>query len=102
MSSNVQPLRPNSSTPTCCVLVLTYNGRSHLENCPPSPLRAAPKAPGACPHLLVYNRSPDEIGAWLRRYYPEVEILIAEGTNFLLSLSRVVASGREDVVVIVN
>lgn len=102
MSSNVQPLRPNSSTPTCCVLVLTYNGRSHLESCLPSLLRAGRKVPGGCPVVVVDNRSTDETVDWLRRYYPEVEVQIAERNDYLFSLNRVVASRSEDVVVILN
>ncbi len=102
MSSNVQPLRPGSSTPTCCVLVLTYNGRSHLEGCLPSLLRAVRNVPGGCPVVVVDNRSTDESVGWLQQHYREVEVQIAERNDYLFSLNRVVASRSEDVVVILN
>ena len=102
MSSNAQPLRPGSSTPTCCVLVLTYNGRLHLQSCLPSLLCAARKVPGGCPVIVVDNRSTDESIEWLQRNYREVEVQIAERNDYLFSLNRVVASRSEEVVVILN
>jgi GT2 family glycosyltransferase len=87
---------------TCCVLVLTYNGRSHLESCLPSLLRAARKVPGGCPVIVVDNRSTDNSVEWLRQHYHDVEVQIAERNDFLFSLNRVVESRSEDVVVILN
>jgi GT2 family glycosyltransferase len=102
MSSNTHPLRRGSSAPSCCVLVLTYNGRSHLECCLPSLLRAARKVPGGCTVIVVDNRSNDNSVEWLRQHYREVEVQIAERNDYLFSLNRVVESRSEDVVVILN
>ena len=100
MSSKAQSL--GLSTPTCCVLVLTYNGRPLLESCLPSLLRAARKVPGGCPVVVVDNRSTDDSVEWLRQHYRDVEVEIAERNDYLFSLNRVVASRSEDVVVILN
>lgn len=88
--------------PTCCALVLTYNGRQHLESCLPSLLLAASKVPGGCPVVVVDNRSADGSVGWLGQHYPQVEVQIAEQNDYLFSLNRVVASRPEDVVVILN
>ena len=57
---------------TCCVLALTYNGRSHLENCLLSLVRAACKEPGGCPVIVVDNRSSDESVDCLQQHHREV------------------------------
>jgi len=103
MSPSVQvQLRPVSSAPTCCALVLTYNGRPHLESCLPSLLRAVRKVPGGCPVIVVDNRSTDGSVEWLRQHWPEVEVRIAERNDYLFSLNQVVMSRSEEAVVILN
>ena len=102
MSSSSHFLSPGSTTPTCCILVLTYNGRSHLESCLPSLLRAGRKVPGGCPIIVVDNCSTDESIEWLHQHCKEVEVQIAERNDYLFSLNRVVESRSEDVVVILN
>lgn len=87
---------------TCCVLVLTYNGRRHLEGCLPSLLRAAARVPGGCPVVVVDNRSTDDSIDWLRLAFPQVEVYVAKRNDYLFSLNEVVASRAEDVVVILN
>lgn len=88
--------------PTCCVLVLTYNGRCHLESCLPSLVVAAGNVPGGCPVVVVDNRSTDGSIEWLHQHYPEIEVQIADRNDYLFSLNQVVASRAEDIVVILN
>lgn len=102
MSSDAQTIRQGSPTPSCCALVLTYNGRHHLEGCLPSLLRAAGRVPGGCPVVVVDNRSTDGSIDWLRAAFPQVEVYIAKRNDYLFSLNEVVASRAEDVVLILN
>lgn len=88
--------------PTCCVLVLTYNGRQHLESCLPSLVGAAGNVRGGCPVVVVDNRSTDGSVEWLHQNYPQVEVQIADRNDYLFSLNQVVASRAEDIVVILN
>jgi GT2 family glycosyltransferase len=88
--------------PTCCVLVLTYNGRQHLESCLPSLVVAAGNVRGGCPVVAVDNRSTDGTIEWLHEHYPQIEVQIAERNDYLFSLNQVVASRAEDIVVILN
>lgn len=88
--------------PTCCVLVLTYNGRQHLESCLPSLVVAAGKVPGGCPVVVADNRSTDGSIEWLHRHYPQMDVQIADRNDYLFSLNQVVASRAEDIVVILN
>lgn len=52
------------------VIIVTWNGRRHLEALLPSLL---PQRPGEV--LVVDNASRDGTGEWLRREYPEVRVL---------------------------
>lgn len=88
--------------PTCCVLVLTYNGRQHLESCLPSLMVAAGSVPGSCPVVVVDNGSTDGSIEWLQQHYPRLEVQIAKRNDYLFSLNQVVASRAEDIVVILN
>ena len=87
---------------TCSVLILNYNGRRHLEQCLPSLVVAAGKLAGECPIVVVDNRSTDDSMAWLREHYSNVETVIAKRNDYLFTLNDVVASRKEDFVVILN
>ena len=86
----------------CCVLILNYNGRAHLEICVPSALHAAARVPGGCSVAVVDNRSTDDSLEWLRQNHPGVEIMVAERNDCLFSLNPLVASRPEDFAVILN
>lgn len=83
-------------------MILTYNGRRHLEICVPSALDAAKRIPARCPVVVVDNRSTDETVEWLRKEYPAAEVVVAERNDYLFSLNAIVASRPENVVVILN
>ena len=87
---------------TCCVLILNYNGRAHLETCVPSVLRAAARVDGGCPVVVVDNQSTDDSLAWLGQRHPAVQAIVCEANDCLFSLNKVVASRSEDFVVILN
>lgn len=86
----------------CCVLVLTYNGRKHLELCMPSLMEAAARVPGGCPVIVADNRSTDDSLEWLRREYPQAEIRVASRNDYLFSLNEVAREREEEIVVILN
>jgi GT2 family glycosyltransferase len=89
-------------TPSVCVLVLNYNGVSHLPDCLSTLVRAAACAGVPCPVVLVDNRSTDDSVAFTRQQFPTVKIVVTPRNDFLFSLNDVVAARREDVVIIVN
>jgi N-acetylglucosaminyl-diphospho-decaprenol L-rhamnosyltransferase len=87
---------------TCAVLVLNWNGRTHLEHLLPS-LRAAREAHGQpLPIVVVDNQSTTDDVGWLRATYPDVDVHVAERNDYLFSLNAVVAARREDVIVVLN
>ena len=84
------------------IVVLNWNGIAHLELLIPS-LRAAVMHFGEpVPIVVVDNRSTMGDVAWLRSHCSDVEVVVAEHNDFLFSLNPVVASRREDVIVILN
>ena len=66
--------------PRLGVVVLNWNGRQHLEDLLPGLL--------ACDHpdfivVVVDNNSHDDSVAWLKREYPQVELLrLSENRRF--------------------
>lgn len=89
-------------TLTCCLMVLNYNGRKHLDDCFSSLLVAAARSRHDCRVVCVDNRSTEPDVAYLREQFPEVEVVIAERNDFLFSLNAVVESRDEEIVVILN
>lgn len=87
---------------SCSVIILTYNGRRHLEISVPSAFSAAARVAGGCPVVVVDNQSNDDSVAWLREKYPQAEVVISERNDCLFSLNSVMASRAEDIVVILN
>ena len=57
---------------------------------------------GACAVVCVDNQSTDGSREWVRSAFPGVEIVEAPANDFLFSLNAVVASRREDIVIVVN
>jgi GT2 family glycosyltransferase len=90
------------SAPSACILVLNYNGRSHLEDCLASALVAARRYSGECAVVCVDNRSTDGSGQYVRDTFPDVEVVETPVNDFLFSLNAVVEQRREDVAVVVN
>ncbi len=88
--------------PSCCLMILNYNGQELLAECLPSALVAAAALGRPCPVVVVDNRSPAGDYEFLRREYPMVEAVLAEANDYLFSLNPVVAARPEDVVVILN
>jgi GT2 family glycosyltransferase len=91
-----------AARPSCAILVLNWNGISHLQQLLPSLRRAVAQAPDRVPIVVVDNRSTEPDVDWIRREYPDVEVTVAPQNDYLYSLNAVVASRPEDVVVILN
>ncbi|NUQ20465.1 MAG: glycosyltransferase, partial [Gemmatimonadaceae bacterium] len=87
---------------TCCLMVLNYNGRRHLDDCFSSLLVAASRSKHECRVVCVDNRSTEPDVEYLREHFPEVEVVVAERNDFLFSLNAVVAAREEEIVVILN
>ena len=89
-------------TLNCCLMVLNYNGRRHLDECFSTLLVAAGRSRHDCRVVCVDNRSTEPDVAYLRERFPEVEVIVADENDFLFSLNPIVARRSEDVVVILN
>lgn len=87
---------------TCCLMVLNYNGRRHLDDCFSTLLVAAARSRHECRVVCVDNRSTEPDVEYLREHYPDVEVVVAERNDFLFSLNPIVASRSEEIVVILN
>lgn len=89
-------------TLTCCLMVLNYNGRRHLDDCFSTLLVAAARSRHDCRVVCVDNRSTEPDVEYLRERFPSVDVIVADENDFLFSLNPIVARRSEDVVVILN
>lgn len=87
---------------TCAVIVLNWNGRSHLEVLLPSLYEARHRWGQPLPIVVVDNRSSADDVRWLRSEHPEVEVVVAERNDFLFSLNPAVSARPEDIVIVLN
>ena len=87
---------------TCCLMVLNYNGRRHLDDCFSTLLVAAARSRHDCSVVCVDNRSTEPDVAYIQERFPEVEVVVSEKNDFLFSLNPIVASRSEEIVVILN
>src|SRR5262245_60796647 len=83
------------------VFVLNYNGRALLEVCLPSICRAAAASRHACRVCVIDNSSTDDSLAFLRRHFPQVEV-ISQPNRGLCSFNAVLAECAEPVAVLLN
>lgn len=83
------------------ILVLNYNGKALLEECLPSIVEAARRAPAACGVSVVDNDSTDNSRAWLAAEWPEVEV-IHRANRGLASFNDVLPLLDEPIVLLLN
>lgn len=87
---------------TCCLMVLNYNGRRHVDDCFSSLLAAAGRSKHDCRVVCVDNRSTEPDVAYIRAAFPAVEVVVAAKNDFLFSLNEVVKARDEQIVVLLN
>jgi GT2 family glycosyltransferase len=90
------------SLPACAVVVLNWNGISHLRLLLPSLRAAVARYPGAARVVVADNRSTEPDAETVRREFPEVDVVVAASNDFLFSLNPIVAGCPEPVVIILN
>ncbi|MDR3620188.1 MAG: glycosyltransferase [Paludisphaera borealis] len=83
------------------ILVLNFNGRALLDECLPSVLDAAHRAPGDCGVIVVDNDSTDGSREWLALHWPQVRV-IHQPNRGLASFNAVLADLDESVVLLLN
>jgi GT2 family glycosyltransferase len=83
------------------ILVLNYNGRALLDECLPSIIAAARRAPTPCAVTVVDNDSTDDSRAWLARNWPEIDV-VHRPNRGLASFNDVLAGLDERVVLLLN
>ena len=88
--------------PSCCLILLNYNGQHLLKDSLPSALRAAKALGRPCSVVVVDNRSTENDVEYLRANFPEVEVILAEKNDFLFSLNDAAAQRTEEVVILLN
>jgi len=87
---------------SCCILILNYNGKKHLQVCLSSALEAAAILRRPCPVIVVDNRSTEDDVTYIKNNFPSVEVVIAKSNDYLFSLNDAVAERTEDIVIILN
>ena len=87
---------------SCCIMILNYNGKKHLQDCLTSALKAAAAINRPCPVIVVDNRSTEDDVTYINENFPTVEVVIAKENDYLFSLNDAVAERSEDIVVILN
>ncbi len=91
-----------AGAPSCCLMILNYNGKRLLAQCLPSALRAANRLGRPCPVVVVDNCSTAGDVEYVEKNFPKVEVFSAKENDYLFSLNDAVASRSEDVVIILN
>ena len=84
------------------VLVLTFNGREHLETCLPAV--AAQRDPGCAWELLLLdNGSSDGTARWVREHHPWVRLVESPANlGFAAGNNRLAALAEGDALVLLN
>ncbi len=84
------------------VLILSWNGREHLEACLPA--LAKQQAPGCEYEVVVLdNGSTDGTVEWIRRRHPEVRLISSPiNLGFCAGNNRLVAESNGDAVIFLN
>lgn len=90
------------ASPTCAVVVLNWNGRTHLEHLLPSLYEARRVWGHPLPIVVVDNRSTEGDAEWLAAAHPSVEVVVAPANDYLFSLNPVVSGRAEDVIIVLN
>ncbi len=94
---------PVPDTRRCSLIILNWNGRSLLEESIPAVIRAVEADGGDHQILVVDNGSTDDSVAWLRRHYPQVEILeLGRNLGFGEGNNQGVRAARHPIVVLLN
>ncbi len=89
-----------SSTPSVTIIVLTCNGRRHLEVCLPS-LDALDYPDTAV--MVADNGSTDGSAAWIRARHPRVRVVeMGANLGFAAAYNRAVQAAGTDYVVLLN
>ncbi len=84
------------------VIVLSWNGRQHLEVCLAALRRQQP--PGCDWEILVLdNGSTDGTGPWVRRHHPQVRLIVSPvNLGFCAGNNRLVDEAEGDAIVLLN
>lgn len=86
--------------PSLSIVIPTYNGLDHLKRCLASVRR---HAPAGTQIIVADDASTDGSRAWLRRYYPEVEVVaLPVNRGFCEAVNAGVARARGAVVELLN
>jgi GT2 family glycosyltransferase len=89
------------AAPVCSVCIANYNGVAVLADCIDSVLAQQGDIPI---EIIVHDdASSDDSVAWIRRHYPEVELLAAdENAGFCVANNRMVAQARGEYILLLN
>lgn len=89
-----------AAPPLVSVVIVTHNGRHHLESCLPS--LAAQTYPNL-EIIVVDDRSSDGSGDWLAANYPQVRVVAqTDGPNFAAGNNVGVAQAQGDYIFLLN
>jgi len=91
-----------TTDPSCAILVLNWNGQTHLAHLLPSLYAAIATYGRHVPIVVVDNQSSEGDAAWVRATFPGVEVHVAPRNDYLFSLNAAVAARREEVVILLN
>jgi len=85
------------------VLIVSWNGRRHLEQCLPELLDQGPGCGAEVELLVLDNGSSDGTAAWLRRAHPAVRVVEShENLGFAAGNNRLAQAARGDALLLLN
>ena len=78
------------------IIILNYNGEGILPRCLPSIVEAAKISPLPCQVIVLDNQSTDNGVEYIKKTFPEVEIVIASENRMLFSYNELVQLSRQE------
>ena len=85
-----------------CIVVLNYNGISHLEYLIPSLEVALKFYQGECSLLILDNSRTKDDEIWLNANYPHIKVISAPKNDYLFSYNWLLPQLSEEIIILLN
>lgn len=86
----------------CSIIILNYNGLNLLKECIPAVVKAS-QYENAHHHVVVVdNNSNDSSMPYLKKFFPEIDLIPLKNNDYLFSYNDVVKNSKNDYAILLN